>query len=196
MDQNSVPQPVNTVMQSFDSIPSSAAPPVHPLPVVPAAGPSQAYATFIRRGCASLIDLTIYGLIVFILTAAVSLVLGMSFNASYGDITKQANASQSAYTSLGFTIFGVLFLIMFLVGILNWVLVAVKGQSPGKMILGIKIIKKDTHQTPGFLSAFLREAIGRLINGSFFSIGYLWMLWDADKQTVGDKIAGTIVIKL
>lgn len=70
-----------------------------------------------------------------------------------------------------------------------------KGQTPGKKILGIKVIKKDTHEVPGYLYAFLREVVGKIISSIIFCLGYFWMLWDKDKQTWADKIASTIVIK-
>lgn len=70
-----------------------------------------------------------------------------------------------------------------------------KGQTPGKKILGIKVIKKDTHKVPGYLYAFLREVVGKFIAGLLFGLGYFWMIWDKDKQTWADKIASTIVIK-
>ncbi len=70
-----------------------------------------------------------------------------------------------------------------------------KGQTPGKKILGIKVIKRDTHEVPGYLYAFLREVVGKFIAGFLFGLGYFWMIWDKDKQTWADKIASTIVIK-
>lgn len=69
------------------------------------------------------------------------------------------------------------------------------GQTPGKMALKIKVIKVDTQQVPGYLNAFLREAVGKFLSAIVLLLGYFWMLWDEKKQTWHDKIANTIVIK-
>ncbi len=70
-----------------------------------------------------------------------------------------------------------------------------RGQTIGKKALGIKVINTETQEAPGYLHAFLRETIGKAISTMFFSLGYLWMLWDSQKQTWHDKIANTIVVK-
>lgn len=60
--------------------------------------------------------------------------------------------------------------------------------------MGIKVVNKDSFKVPGFGSGILRQVIGRSISGFIF-IGFLWMLWDKDKQTLHDKISNTIVIR-
>ena len=70
------------------------------------------------------------------------------------------------------------------------------GQTLGKKAMKIQVVNIDTHQPPGYANAFLREIIGKLISAIILGIGYLWMLWDPNKQTLHDKIAHTIVIKV
>jgi len=40
----------------------------------------------------------------------------------------------------------------------------------------------------------VRETIGKLISGLVFSLGYLWLLWDKDRQTWHDKLVSTVVM--
>jgi len=66
------------------------------------------------------------------------------------------------------------------------------GQTVGKKALGIRVVDFNTGGAIGFGRAFLRW-IGR-IPSSIFLLGYLWMLWDPQKQTWHDKIATTVVV--
>ena len=70
------------------------------------------------------------------------------------------------------------------------------GQTLGKKAMGIKVVKKNTMAPPGYVGAFLRDIVGKLISSVVILLGYFWMLWDKEKQTWHDKIAGTIVIKV
>ncbi|MBI4634442.1 MAG: RDD family protein [Deltaproteobacteria bacterium] len=66
------------------------------------------------------------------------------------------------------------------------------GQTPGKMMLRIKVIKVAGGKiTPG--AAFLRW-VGYLISGAVLYLGFLWVLIDTRKQGWHDKIAGTFVV--
>ncbi|MEC8486226.1 MAG: RDD family protein, partial [Actinomycetota bacterium] len=47
-----------------------------------------------------------------------------------------------------------------------------------------------------FWRAFGRELFGNVISGQILYLGYLWMIWDKDRQTWHDKVAGTIVVKV
>ncbi|HLL60374.1 MAG TPA: RDD family protein [Candidatus Nitrosocosmicus sp.] len=67
------------------------------------------------------------------------------------------------------------------------------GQTPGKSLLAIQILKKDKAKIT-YLTALLRY-IGSLISAVIFWLGYLWMLWDKDNQTWHDKIANTVIVK-
>ena len=72
-------------------------------------------------------------------------------------------------------------------------LVSTRGQSPGKMAIGIKIVKMDGSAI-GIGGALIREIIGKLVS-SIFYLGYIWILFDGKRQGWHDKIAGTIVVR-
>ncbi len=42
---------------------------------------------------------------------------------------------------------------------------------------------------------FIRNLV-RVLSWFVFGLGYLWMLWDREKQTWHDKAAGTVVVPI
>jgi uncharacterized RDD family membrane protein YckC len=90
-------------------------------------------------------------------------------------------------------------------GIINLILVlgyfgyfwSSRGQSIGMMPFGFKVRDVATGQYPTIGKAVLRGFIWWLevyltvcIIGA---VGWLWQLWDPQKQAIHDKVAGTIV---
>ena len=71
------------------------------------------------------------------------------------------------------------------------------GASIGMMPFGFKVRDMATGQYPTIGKAALRGFIWTLEVGFTIwivgAIGWLWQLWDPQKQAVHDKIAGTIV---
>ena len=88
--------------------------------------------------------------------------------------------------------------LLWLVGAVAFIVLYCKkvsaGQSWGQGVTGVRIVDANTGQnlTPG--RVFGRQ-IARIVSGFCCYLGYLWMLWDAKKQTWHDKIVNTIVIK-
>ncbi|MCU1354075.1 MAG: domain containing protein [Acidimicrobiales bacterium] len=66
------------------------------------------------------------------------------------------------------------------------------GQSPGKRLIGIKVVSEQTGQPIGGGMGIARSFIH--IIDSICLIGYLSPLWDAKKQTFTDKVQSTVVI--
>ncbi|MYF78640.1 MAG: RDD family protein [Chloroflexi bacterium] len=87
----------------------------------------------------------------------------------------------------------------FLVSIGYWivvlVMVATRGQSPGKIAIGIKIVKTDGRPI-GFGTTLLREVIWKIISSIIILLGYIWILFDGQRQGWHDKIASTYVVKV
>ena len=69
------------------------------------------------------------------------------------------------------------------------------GLTPGKWMLGIRVVKRDTALPAGFWRMALREIVGKLISGILCYLGYIWALVDANRQGWHDKIAKTLVIR-
>jgi len=73
-------------------------------------------------------------------------------------------------------------------------MLAAKGQTLGKLALGIRVIGPDG-KNPGFFRAAVRETFGNFISWIACFLGFLWMLWDPQQQTWHDKICGTTVVR-
>ena len=76
-----------------------------------------------------------------------------------------------------------------------WLFTGLKGQTPGKMVLGIKVVN-SRGERPGLGVAAMREVLGKLISAIALCLGFLWIAWDKEKQGWHDKIAGTHVVKV
>ena len=68
-----------------------------------------------------------------------------------------------------------------------------RGQTLGKMALGIRVIDADSGGPIGYGRAFVRY-IGRILSAIVIFLGYLWMLWDRERQCWHDKLAGDYVV--
>ena len=67
------------------------------------------------------------------------------------------------------------------------------GQTPGKKALGIRVIDFGGGGSIGYGRAFIRY-IGSILSAIALLIGFLWMLWDKEKQTWHDKFANSVVV--
>ncbi|MDQ3823966.1 MAG: RDD family protein [Actinomycetota bacterium] len=67
------------------------------------------------------------------------------------------------------------------------------GQTVGKKVMGIRVVDFNTGGPIGYGRGFLRW-LGKLVAGIPCYLGYLWMLWDREKQAWQDKIATTVVV--
>ncbi len=68
------------------------------------------------------------------------------------------------------------------------------GQSLGKQAVGTRLVSIRTGQPIGALMAFLRY-LCHILDSLPCYIGYLWPLWDPQRQTFADKIVGTVVVR-
>jgi uncharacterized RDD family membrane protein YckC len=67
------------------------------------------------------------------------------------------------------------------------------GQTPGDAALSIRVVGKDDGAPIGYGRAFVRWLVS-LVSGVVIVLGYLWMLWDSEKQTWHDKAANSVVV--
>jgi uncharacterized RDD family membrane protein YckC len=67
------------------------------------------------------------------------------------------------------------------------------GQTIGKQVVGIKLIREQDGQPVGPGMAFVR-GIAHILDSIPCEIGFLWPLWDAKKQTFADKVCSTVVV--
>ncbi|MGB2799843.1 MAG: RDD family protein [Dehalococcoidia bacterium] len=69
-----------------------------------------------------------------------------------------------------------------------------RGQTPGKMAVGIKLIRSNN--SPVSWRAAAMRFLGYIICWVTFGLLFLWIAFDSRKRGIHDRIAGTCVIKL
>lgn len=91
-----------------------------------------------------------------------------------------------------FIILGISYLFM---ACFYWVLLTYQfGATPGKKIMGLRIVKKDQNVNLDIGQLFLRETLGRLISTLPLMLGYVWVSWDKERRSFHDMISGTRVV--
>lgn len=68
-----------------------------------------------------------------------------------------------------------------------------KGRTLGNIITGIRVIQKNNREME-ISDSFVR-AISYLISFLPLGLGFLWIIWDPNKQGWHDKLANTLVVK-
>lgn len=74
------------------------------------------------------------------------------------------------------------------------------GQTIGKMAVGIRLVRTDGEKA-GWAEALKRAIINPAaylvpgVGGLAVILNGLWPLWDEKKQSLGDKVAGTLVVE-
>ncbi len=69
------------------------------------------------------------------------------------------------------------------------------GQTPGKKMLGIRVVTEDAKGPPSVWHAFIRNLL-RIIDGQLlYLIGVLLIWFSKKNQRLGDMLAHTIVVK-
>lgn len=102
----------------------------------------------------------------------------------------------------GYLLDGVLIFCTLVIGWVIWTLIVwAQGQTPGKQILGMRVVRLDTRAHAGWGRMFLRDFVGKLLVSLTFGLLFIggviadcWLLWDQDRQELWDKIAGTVVV--
>jgi uncharacterized RDD family membrane protein YckC len=69
-----------------------------------------------------------------------------------------------------------------------------KGTTVGGVVLNLKVVRLD--DKPVTITVALVRGLAAAFSVVVLFLGFLWMIWDREKQTWHDKIAGTVVIRL
>lgn len=169
--QEPVSQDLMKQMESIKQMPPVR--PVTPATSQPTTSGGVNYAGFWRRSLAIFID----GLLLWLLNIAIGIVLTAWTQPFYSDFY-YFQASPSSFLQYFY----------------NILLIGYTGQTVGKKIMGIKVVS-ITGERLNWGQVVVRELF-KIVSGLALLLGYLWMLWDKDKQTWHDKVAKTYVIKL
>jgi uncharacterized RDD family membrane protein YckC len=149
-----------------------------PRGAIGAAGPSAAVALaspWARLG-ARIVDGLIVAVVFTVLTAT---------DVITADLTRPADVS-TAFIAMALLV-TVLYETLF---------IGVRGQTPGKMVMRITVVRIESGELPGWGRALTRAAVPAAANLVPFGglVVYGWLLWDARRQGLHDKAARTIVI--
>ena len=80
-----------------------------------------------------------------------------------------------------------------------------RGQTVGMQAVGVRAVREGSFEVLGYgraLSRAVVEGVLRLIELFFVLLGVIWLLdmlfplWDAKRQTLHDKVAGSVVVRL
>ncbi|NQX66597.1 RDD family protein [Paenibacillus alba] len=74
------------------------------------------------------------------------------------------------------------------------ILTVLLGQTLGKMIMGIRVVRKDGLPNT-WASILLREIIGKIVSAIILCIGYIMAGIDSEKRALHDRMAGTRVVR-
>lgn len=153
------------------------------------------YAAFWPRFGAYLLDGLFAALIAMIPGIIVATIVGVAVNASQEEVFTQIQRDQQSDDLVGSIIIG--FFGGFFLGVLAYQIIATaKGGGWGKRIVGLRVLRSRDGAFPGYGTALLR-VVATVFLGAINIIqllDYLWCIWDGQKQTWHDKIAGTVVV--
>jgi uncharacterized RDD family membrane protein YckC len=142
--------------------------------------PSQ-YAGFWIRTGACIID-------TFILLVIMLFFLLLFYQGNW-DLVLDTGLSEQP-SVLWFEIF-INYLLPFILTMVVW---QIWSASPGKILLGIKIVDASTGENLKPLQSVIRY-VGYIPSCLVFCLGLIWVAFDKKKQGWHDKIANTVVIK-
>jgi uncharacterized RDD family membrane protein YckC len=130
-----------------------------------------------RRVLATLVD----GVVLGFVFALMSMLFGSS-SAQGG----QVSGSLEGFSAL------VYFVVVFAYYIL---MEGYLGQTVGKMLLSIKVVREDSGEVPGIKTAAIRTVL-RIIDGLFFYlVAFISVLASGKNQRLGDMMAHTLVVR-
>ncbi|MEC5218436.1 putative RDD family membrane protein YckC [Actimicrobium sp. GrIS 1.19] len=133
------------------------------------------YTGFWLRVWASIIDTILISFVIFPLLFAV-----------FGKERLASGVMLSGASNLLFS-----YLLPALIVLVFW---STKQATPGKMVIGARIVDAKTGGAPSFAQQLIRY-VGYFISAIPFCLGFIWVGFDKRKQGWHDKLAGTVVVR-
>ncbi len=161
----------------------------------PGSGPAT-YATWGIRVGGYLIDTVIFLVVLVVLL----LVFRHSHTLDVRMMARRGTGRRHNISAVPFLITGVLYVAYGTV-----LCGSPRGQTVGMMAVGVRAVRDETLGVLGYGRALARavvESVFRLIELLFFVLGLIWLLdmlfplWDGKRQTLHDKVAGSVVLRL
>jgi len=138
----------------------------------------QEYAGFWIRTAATLID----WLILIIVTYPI---LYLAYGSSYWDLDPDLPFFRGTVDFLATIVLPFLYTVLF------WMY---RSATPGKIVLKLKILDSRSGQRLSPMQSVLRY-LGYFISAIPLALGFIWVGWDAKKQSWHDKLTSTVVVR-
>jgi uncharacterized RDD family membrane protein YckC len=132
-----------------------------------------------RRILATIVDGLVFGL----LYAVMALL--------FGTVASEGPASywNGSLPALPSVLYGVLIVLYYILS------EGYLGQTVGKMVLGIKVVREDNGEVPGLGGATIRTLL-RIVDGLFsYLVAFITVLISGKNQRLGDMAARTLVVR-
>src|SRR5262249_34825801 len=71
-----------------------------------------------------------------------------------------------------------------------------KGATPGKLLLGLRVVDAQTGTYLSWGQTFMREIVGRFVDALTLMIGLIMAAFRSDKRALHDLVAGTQVLRI
>lgn len=159
-------------------------------------------ASFGARLVGQLLDGLLYGLLTTVFTVVGAVMIVVAARDCVEKVSDANAAGSNSVSCSNSEINGPLLLlgiVVIAIGVLLVIALYARalgrtGQTWGRKVMNIKVVDRHTLQPIGFGRAIGRTLFAWLFSGSFCYLGYLWMLWDGEKQTWHDKVVGSVVV--
>ncbi len=154
-------------------------------------GSTLEFAGFWRRLAAILIDLSavavICSIIILIFQPLNLPGLGNLWNFGFDIEALNENFWNALPYLIGRNVLSLLVSITYFVGFWVW-----RGQTPGKMLLSIKVIREDGSDVT--IGVALLRCLGYIVSFATVLLGFIWIAFDDRKQGFHDTMAETYVV--
>jgi uncharacterized RDD family membrane protein YckC len=160
------------------------------MPAGVAAAPSVKVAGFFRRAAAGVVDALILSAVFLVLDVLVAVVLKQPLPrlSQLGpDYLLDVAVNGDALAEIGLVLLAILAFLYF------FIFHALRGQTPGKRLVGVRVIDAFG-QRPSLSRALLRTA-AYVPSALLLALGFLWIGFDREKRGLHDRLADTYVIR-
>jgi len=153
-------------------------------------GPALEYAGFWRRMVAMLIDIFALAVICSLIILVSTPFRWIGFEGLWGstDVLNEPVWRAVPYVIAG-NVISLLVSVSYFVGFWIW-----RGQTPGKMLLGIKVVRQDGSRLN--IGTALLRCLGYVVSTAVVFIGFIWIAFDSRKQGFHDNMAETYVVRI
>jgi uncharacterized RDD family membrane protein YckC len=152
--------------------------------------PALEFAGFWRRLAASLIDVFALAVVCSVVILTIAPYHWFGFDGLWGSSDV---LDEPVWRAVPYVIAGNL--LSLLVNIAYFVLFWIwRGQTPGKMLLGIRLVRQDGSKVT--IGIALLRYLGYIVSSAILFIGFIWIAFDSRKQGFHDKMAETYVVRI